>query len=453
MLRLPPPTVRLRLTLLYGTLFLTSGALLLATTYLLVRNSTANVFLTPPPHASHSAIKSGGGPVYRDSPVPSRMPLAAAQVRAAASRQRAVELHQLLIQSLVSLAIMAVISVALGWVIAGRVLRPLRTMTSAARRISERNLHERLAIEGPRDELRDLADTVDGLLARLESAFVTQRRFVANAAHELRTPLTLLRALLEENLTDPNATLESFRDASRRLLAIGDEHERLLEALLTLAASERGLDQREPFDLSVITDEVLLSPRPDANRLGLDVTAKISPAPTIGDPTLAKRLVANLIDNAVRYNVAGGSIQVATGVETRRAWLSVTNTGSIIPPDQLERLFEPFQRASTDRTAHDHAHGLGLSIVRAIAAAHDATITAQPEPQGGLLVLVSFPYVRDFDAPGPPLAQKPRISLRAAGAPQSARETHRAAIHSPRAADQPGPSLPNPCETLTIEES
>jgi signal transduction histidine kinase len=386
MTRLPPRTVRLRLTLLYGGMFLVSGAVLLAITYLLVRHSTGSLFLLRA-HGSHAPVqlRSGAAP-------PATIPTVAQQARTQALHQHAAELHQLLVQSAIALGLMSLASVALGWLLAGRVLRPLRTITETTQQISEHNLHHRLALDGPRDELRDLANTIDGLLGRLEAAFGAQRHFVANAAHELRTPLTLLRALLEENLTDPAATIESFRAMSRRLLQIGEDQERLLEALLTLASSERGLDHQEPFDLSVIADQLLLASNADAERLGTSVNASISPAPTAGDPALVERLIANLIDNAIRHNTPGGQVEVATGTDNARAWLVVTNTGPRIPADQVKLLFEPFQRSGTDRTTrNDGHHGLGLSIVRAIATAHHAGLTAEPGPDGGLAIRVSFP--------------------------------------------------------------
>jgi signal transduction histidine kinase len=388
--RLPPRTVRLRLTLLYGALFLLSGAILLAITYLLVRQSTSDPFV----------FKLAGGPngivhayEFRNAHAPVGLHAGPpAQLRTEASRQRAAEFHQLLVQSGIALAITAALSVGLGWLVAGRALRPLRMMTATARRISEHNLHARLALEGPHDELRDLADTIDGLLTRLESAFGAQRRFVANAAHELRTPLTLLHALVEETLTDASATLASFRSTSRQVLAIGEEQERLLEALLTLASTERDLDQEVPFDLSMVTDQVLLPTRPEATSAGVQLRATIEPAPTTGDPILTERLIANLLDNGIRYNVRGGWVEVSTSTRHEQAILSVTNTGPRIPAKQVDKLFEPFRRAGADRTGGtDGHHGLGLSIVRAIATAHNATITTTARPEGGLHIEVNFP--------------------------------------------------------------
>jgi signal transduction histidine kinase len=373
--RLRPPTVRLRLTLLYGALFFVSGAILLVILYLLFRHAAVPNLIV----ANGSQSATG--------------PDVAAEMRYADVVHRSTDaLHQGLLRSVFALAIMTGVSIALGWLVAGRVLRPLRTMTATTRQISERNLHERLALPGPRDELKDLADTVDDLLGRLETAFGAQQRFVANAAHEVRTPLTLWRALLEETLTDPDATIDSFRATSRRLLALGEEQERLLESLLTLAWSERGLERREPFDLAAVVESVLGDTPAGEGVPGVRIDSEIEPAPAAGDASLAGRLVRNLIDNAIRYNVPGGRVRVTTGTGARGPFVSVVNDGAAIPPAEVERLFEPFQRLGADRTATgDGHHGLGLSIVRAVATAHHATLRAEARPEGGLAVEVSFP--------------------------------------------------------------
>jgi signal transduction histidine kinase len=384
-----PRTVRLRLTLLYGLLFAVSGAVLLAMTYLLVRHSTGHLVL-------YHELRTGGpapppGDVFVGERVPPQLPDYAERMKEQADHQHAAQMHALLVQSGIALAIMVVASIALGWLVAGRVLRPLRTMTTTIQRISARNVHERLAVHGPRDELKDLADTVDGLLGRLETALGAHKRFVANAAHELRTPLTLEHALLEETLTDREATLASFRATSERVLAISEQQERLLEALLTLATGERGLDRREPFDLAELVGQALLSPRPQIDRLGLRIEARTLPAPATGDPALAERLVANLVDNAVHHNVPGGRVEVRTAADAGQAVLSVRNTGPVIPPDRVDGLFEPFQRIDGRTAWNDGGHGLGLSIVRAIATAHDATVTAHAPLGGGLDVRIRFP--------------------------------------------------------------
>ncbi|MFI5895891.1 sensor histidine kinase [Actinoplanes sp. NPDC051513] len=354
-------TVRLRLTLLYGALSLLAGAGVLAITYLLIANSVPNIY-------SRQVGGPPGGPdlagVSRDE----------------AAQQRETVLHLLLKQSVYALAIMAVVAALLGWLVAGRVLRPLRTMTAGIQSISARNLHERLAIAGPRDELKDLADTVDGLLGRLEAALDSHRRFVANAAHELRTPLTLEHALLEEAVLDPDATAESFRAQYKELMVVSEQQARLLDSLLVLATSERGLDRRESVDLAALTGDVLRAFSPD-----VVIEADLHPAWATGDSVLIGRLVANLVDNAIAYNVPGGRVEVATG-DSR---LSVTNTGPPVPPEMVERLLAPFQRLS--RTAgEDGHHGLGLSIVQAITASHSAELTVRANPGGGLSVTVLF---------------------------------------------------------------
>ncbi|WP_217369979.1 sensor histidine kinase [Nonomuraea antri] len=369
-----PRTVRLRLTLLYGVLFAASGAVLLTITFLLVWNSRRNA----------TALRYGTLEPGLPAPTPSLT--VAEQARDYVQRQNEALIQDLLIQSVFALAIMTIISFAIGWLISGRVLRPLRTMNDTIRRISARNIHERLALEGPRDELRNLADTVDGLLSRLHAALDAHKHFVANAAHELRTPLTVEHALLEEALLDPGADADTLRSTMGTLLTISEQQGRLLESLLTLAESEGGLVHRQPVDLATVTDRVVRA----TSTGDLLLQSTLSSALASGDPALIERLVANLVDNAVRYNVAGGRVEIVTEVTEGWAVVSVLNTGPVIPPDQLERLLEPFQRL--DRTVRSNGHhGLGLSIVRAIAAAHDALLSARARPDGGLSVRVAFP--------------------------------------------------------------
>jgi signal transduction histidine kinase len=286
---------------------------------------------------------------------------------------------------------MAIASIWLGWLIAGRALRPLRTITNAARDISASNLHRRLALDGPDDEVKQLANTFDDLLGRLEASFDAQRQFVANASHELRTPLTLGRTLVEVALADPNATADTLRATCERVLAAGEQQERLIEALLTLSRSQRGLDHREPFDLAAIAAEVLETRSPEAEARGLHVDARFEPAQTSGDPRLGERLVANLLDNAARHNVAGGRVEIATTTRGGKAVLTVVNTGPVIPTDDLDRLYQPFQRLDTERNGEQDGLGLGLSIVHAIAAAHGATLVTRAQPDGGLNIAVTFP--------------------------------------------------------------
>jgi signal transduction histidine kinase len=314
-----------------------------------------------------------------------------AQAGSVQAAQRAVDAHQLLVNSGIALAIVAVLALAASWLVAGRMLRPIRTITRTARRISSASLHERLALDGPQDELKELGDTLDGLFARLEAAFEAQRHFVANASHELRTPLTAERALLQVALDDPGTSSVTWRATALEVLASSDEQARLIEALLTLAASESGLHRREPVDLAAAVAAALAGLAPETGQLAIRVDAMTGPAPAEGDPVLVERLAANLLTNAVRHNVPGGRVEVRTEAHDSGAVLSVTNTGPLIPPAELDRLFQPFQRLDRRRANYKDGHGLGLSIVRAIATAHDATVTARPLPDGGLSVTVRFP--------------------------------------------------------------
>jgi signal transduction histidine kinase len=402
---LPRRTIRLRLTAIYGGLFLLCGAGLLAITYALVDSTSPDTFsstsangalitgLSNPHHGgSHAASSpslhaSGGGPPL----TPKQNAALAHQLQALGVSYHINELHHLLIYSGVALAIMAVLSVALGWLTAGRVLRPLRTITSAAREISATNLHRRLALDGPNDELKELGDTFDDLLGRLEDFIAAQRQFVANASHELRTPLALQRTLVEVALDDPEATMDSRRDALERVLASGAQQERLIEALLTLTRGQAGPAKREPFDLAGLTEQVVLGRKAEAHRRGIDIRTRLGPSPITGDPRLIERLVVNLVDNAVRYNVAGGHVGVTSAVSGNHATLSVTNTGPQVPPEAVDRLLQPFQRLSSERTGYGEGLGLGLSIVHAIAAAHRAQLDIHPDPTGGLNVEVRFP--------------------------------------------------------------
>ena len=400
-LHLPRRTVRRRLTALYGGVFVVSGAVLLAITNLLVRHTTGNFLFIQSSSEGGSTTGiiagSGGGPGTISAvpgPVgggPADAQRQAAQLIAQMRHQHAIEMHQLLIQSFIALAIMSVISIGLGWLVAGRALRPLRTITAAARDISSSNLHERLALSGPDDELKELGDTFDALIARLERSFQSQRQFVANASHELRTPLTLQHALLEAALLDPHETLQGWRTAGERALAASQQQERLIAALLTLARSERGLTRHEPFDLSFLTASVLSGRQTEASDRGLHVSARLDPAPTVGDPELAERLIANLIDNALRHNMADGHVEVVVESTGGDAVFSVRNTGPVLASSQIDRLFEPFQRADADRISRDGGLGLGLSIVQSIVTAHGATVIAGARPLGGLDVVVRFP--------------------------------------------------------------
>jgi signal transduction histidine kinase len=299
-------------------------------------------------------------------------------------------LPDVLFYSGIALAILAVASIALGWLIADRALRPLRVITAAARAISASNLDERLSLAGSYDEFRELGATLDDLFGRLEAAFESQRHFVANASHELRTPLAAERTVLQVALADPGASAASLRAACQQLLELGEQQERLIDALLTLASSQRGLRSREPFDLASVTARVVTGRREEAARLGVRVQTRLGPAVVTGDPSLTESLVANLVDNAVRHNVAGGLVQVATATQAGLPCFSISNSGPVIPPGEVERLLEPFRQLGGERTGHGGGHGLGLAIVSAVAIAHDASLSVGARPGGGLDVTVMF---------------------------------------------------------------
>ncbi|GLW31195.1 sensor histidine kinase [Actinoplanes regularis] len=283
-----------------------------------------------------------------------------------------------------------VASVALGWVVSGRYLHPLRKMTETAREISATNLHRRLSDSSrARDELGELAATLDQLFGRLEASFASQRQFVANASHELRTPLTAEKALLQVALADPDASAESLREACSQVLLLNDAQERLIGALLTLANGQQGVERPTEMDLADIT-EVALRARPTDR-----VSVKTTLAPTLiwGDTRLVESLVVNLVDNALRHNVAGGHVEVITESvrDDSGGRITVRNTGPVVPPAELDRLFEPFQRLARPRIGHGDGYGLGLAIVRAIANVHGAGLDAHTRPEGGLDIAITFP--------------------------------------------------------------
>ncbi len=409
---------------MYGGLFLTTGAVLLATTYLLVSKTTVtNVQIAGPGPGfvyagrSESPIPAGARRNQHttiDAQVPGFVAkaLRSRQGRRVAafvgSDQRIQDLHVLVIESIVALAIMAVVSTALGWLVAGWVLAPLRAMADTTRDISAASLDRRLAMEGPQDELKQLSDTIDGLLERLEAAFDAQRRFVANASHELRTPLTAARAMLEMVLSDPTATIDTFRETCSQVLDEGEQQEELIEALLALAQGQRGIDRRELVDLAVVTSTVLDRYELEAMARSVKVEAELSPARLSGDRRLIERLVSNLLQNALRHNDAGGAVRVSVREQARTSALTISNTGPVIPADKIATLTQPFQRLAPDRTGYRDGLGLGLSIVEAIANAHDAALEVKPREGGGLKVTVRFPRPPSATVPRS-LGQRPEI--------------------------------------------
>ncbi len=421
-LRNPRTTVRWRLTLLYGGLFLVCGAALLAVTYALV----AHAAITGPGLVAFRPASGAGASVKQVSVAPkfvrgtAEVPpqltrvLGSAEGRAAVrfvgKQQQIADLHQLEIESAIALATMAFISGGLGWLVAGRVLRPVRTITAETRQISEANLHRRLSLPGPRDELRTLSDTIDGLLERLEGAFDAQRRFVANASHELRTPLTAVRALLEMVISDPHATPATFRDICRQALEESEQQEQLIDALLALAQGQRGLDGREPVDLGLVAAAASRVQQADA-AAHVELEAVLEAAVVSGDRHLLRRLVSNLLQNAIRHNLPDGHVRVEVRREAGQAILSVVNTGPVVPAGEIERLLQPFQRLAPDRSGHGEGFGLGLSIVAAIATAHDAELDVQPGDDGGLNVDVRFPLAAHATGETVPLRFTSREAL------------------------------------------
>ncbi len=383
MLHLPSRTVRLRLTLLYSGLFLVLGLALLATTYLLFRGNTGVDLIIPTgsPHGSRGALHGA---------LPS--PQAIRQVREAFARataRKTLDLHEGLIQSGIALAIMTAVSIALGWLVAGRVLRPLRTMTATTRQISERNLNERLALSGPRDELKDLADTVDGLLARLEAHVAEQQRFAANASHELRTPLALTQTLLDVARKDPNGVSGELVD---RLHAVNTRAIDLTEALLLLSRVSQRSFAREHADLSLIVEEATETLLPLAEKRGVIIETSGDMTPATGSHALLLQMMTNLVHNAIVHNLPdGGTVWVTTSVHSETAVLNVENTGEQLDAELVSTLTEPFQRG-TQRIRADHPGvGLGLAIVNSIARAHDGALNLTPRSGGGLCATVRLP--------------------------------------------------------------
>jgi signal transduction histidine kinase len=364
--RLPARSVRVRLTALYGSLFLLCGAALLVVTYLLVRRATAI-----------RAVE--GSPAHPPGP-------------GAVVHTHLVDLHQLLVQSGIALAIMTVVSGVLGWVVAGRVLSPLRTITARTRQISKESLHDRLALQGARDELTELADTIDELLARLEAAFDAQRRFVANASHEMRTPLTIMRTTLEVAAAKPDGAPAKPKALEAALIEDLDHAERLLESFLVLSRAEHGeLGEQTLVSLQGLIAAALATQAEQLAAKEIAVRTVSTDARVVGSETLLARMVGNVIENAVRHNQRHGIIDVVCELDGERAWVLVDSTGALLDEDRVAQLVQPFRRLGRDRTGSDYGHGLGLSIVAAIAAAHHGRLELRARPQGGLSVRIALP--------------------------------------------------------------
>ena len=385
----PRLTVRARLTLLYTGLFAVCGAIVVAVSYTLVARLRAQGQGNgQQPSASDLArfaarCRSEELSAHPDARV--LVKCAAYFQQQGAQGQRDFTLSHLLQYSLITVAAVIALAAVLGWIFSGRALRPVHQITTAARAASERNLSARVAPTGPRDELRELAETFDEMLGRLQAAFEGQQRFIANASHELRTPLAVMRATVDVVLGNPDSTPGDLRAMAADIRAAVDHAEHLIGALLLLARNERGLTVREETDLTTAAEDVLDT----ADLGGRRVHATLKPAVISGDPVLAERLIANLVDNAARYNHAGGDIWISTHTMAGSTQLTVANTGPVISEADADRIFQPFQRLS-DRTSHD-GFGLGLAIVASIAAIHGGTATARPRDHGGLTVTVTIP--------------------------------------------------------------
>jgi signal transduction histidine kinase len=372
-LRLPRRTLRAQLALLYAALFCASFVAVAA---------VAVIF--KPDFLVGSGCQAAPGTAGRSGSCGPYAPqLSFAGTISHDARQN--------VAGVAMVALLAVVALGIGWLIAGRVLRPLRKITATARDISAGNLDQRLALDGPDDEFRQLGRTLDGLFGRLEASFQAQRHFVANASHELRTPLTAEKTLLQVALADPGATTAALRSACEKALQWNGQQERLIDGLLTLASSERGIEAWEPFDLAGTAAKAILDRQEEADRRAIRIDATLTSAPVTGDPALAGSLLANLVSNAIRHNLDGGRVEISTGITDGRAVVTVSNTGPLVAPGEVSRLFQPFQRQGAQRLRQAGGHGLGLAIVSAIAAVHGAGIEAGARPEGGLVITVSFP--------------------------------------------------------------
>ncbi|WP_037672045.1 HAMP domain-containing sensor histidine kinase [Streptomyces griseus] len=380
------PTIRIRLTLLYGGMFLIAGILLLSIIYLLAANAL-NV-------GSELPFKIISGQVASDvCNFPARP--TASELNSAmndcVNEQRRHALDDLLSRSLLALLGLAVIAFAFGYAMAGRVLSPLGRITRTARAVAGSDLSRRIELDGPDDELKELADTFDDMLERLQRAFTAQQRFVGNASHELRTPLAINRTLLEVHLSDPQAPVE-LQQLGKTLLATNERSEQLVEGLLLLARSDNQIVERKPVDLAEVASQAIDQVHGEAEAKGVEIRGKREPAVVQGNGVLLERIALNLVQNAVRYNVPeGGWVEVFTEVEHGQAVLLVSNTGPVVPAYEIDNLFEPFRRLRTERTGSDKGVGLGLSIVRSVARAHGGHIVATPRDGGGLVMRVTLP--------------------------------------------------------------
>ncbi|MEU5979210.1 HAMP domain-containing sensor histidine kinase [Streptomyces sp. NPDC047315] len=382
------PTIRIRLTLLYGGMFLIAGILLLSIIYLLAAQALHNGNGLPFQFVSGQVKATtdwcelpsqGTGSEFTDA------------VARCFAHQREVALNDLLRRSLFALLGLSIIAFAFGYAMAGRVLSPLGRITRTARQVASSDLSRRIQLDGPEDELKELADTFDEMLARLERAFSAQQRFVANASHELRTPLAINRTLLEVHLSDPGAPVE-LQQLGKTLLSTNERSEQLVEGLLLLARSDNQIVERKPVDLAEVATRAVDQTRAEADERGVEIRGERAPAVVQGNGVLLERIALNLVQNAVRYNVPeDGWVEVTTDTQPGQAVLVVENTGPVVPAYEIDNIFEPFRRLRQERTGSDKGVGLGLSIVRSVARAHGGSIVAEPREGGGLVMRVTLP--------------------------------------------------------------
>jgi signal transduction histidine kinase len=395
-------SARSRLTLLYTLLFAVGGAALVSITYLLVAHTLDSATPRTTPPSIRPALErclraaSGHGGISADV-MRKCADVYASGVHAGAAAQRSTTLTPLLIYSLLTLVCVILLAAVAGWIVAGRILRPVRRITAAAREASEQNLSHRIALQGPHDELRELADTFDTMLERLDRAFTSQRQFIANASHELRTPLTLMRTAIDVVLAKPEPRRDELVSMAADVRQAVDHSQRLIEVLLILARNEQARVLTEPLDLAAVAEDAL-----EGRAAKVTVMTTLEEAPVIGDGVLLERLVANLLDNAERYNVVDGTVTISTTTDDGASVVRVANTGPVVPPEQVDRLFTPFARLD-NRTRHD-GFGLGLTLVASIAAVHGGTVEANAMPTGGLDISVRLPRRDTVVAPAPPVA-------------------------------------------------
>lgn len=383
------PTIRIRLTLLYGGMFLIAGILLLSIIYMLAAQALNDAGgLVFQVSGTSVQISSGTCPQLGSAQTNGQLN---EMIKDCTAAQRQHALDRLLNRALLALVGLSIIAFAFGYAMAGRVLSPLGRINRTARRVAGTDLSRRIELDGPDDELKELADTFDEMLDRLERAFTAQQRFVGNASHELRTPLAINRTLLEVHLSDPKAPPE-LQQLGKTLLATNERSEQLVEGLLLLARSDNQIVERKPVDLAEVADRAIDQARGEAAAKGVEVRGERVPAVVQGNGVLLERIALNLVQNAVRYNVPeGGWVEVDTEIQQGQALLVVSNTGPVVPAYEIDNIFEPFRRLRTERTGSDKGVGLGLSIARSVARAHGGRIIAEPREGGGLVMRVTLP--------------------------------------------------------------